>query len=434
MRCNNVLGLIFAGTLDEKMPDLTSSRTMASVPIWGKYRIIDFVLSNMSNSGINNVGVVATKNYLSLADHLGSGSAYDLSKRRSQLTLLTPYNGSSFSSYPETIYNMHGYIENSREEYVLLSPGNIISNFDCTDLFDFHTKKNADITVIYNKMVVPSGYDRPMTISVDDNGRVNRLFLNPQKTDTVENVVFGAILLKKDLLMQEINQALAVNQKDIKNIIQAAVGKYNVYGFEDKGYTAAITSNQDYFNFNMDLIKKEVRDALFNPQRPIYTKVRDDAPSRYGLTSSVKNSIIAQGCVINGVDSELYDWEEKLPRIEDLTDGMPPALQKLMGSREVKKMKSTFCVWTEDGSTWHCNPMDGEDASKDLLSTIDGNPQSYVDYGKWFYPADLPLEAVRQLADGVPVTKELVAALNPKRNEWEEIKTGLDKIGYPNEL
>ena len=141
-----------------------------------------------------------------------------------------------------------------------------------------------------------------------------------------------------------------------------------------------------------------------------------------------------EGCVINGVDSELYDWEEKFPRIEDLTDGMPPALQKLIGSREVKKMKSTFCVWTEDGSTWHCNPMDGEDASKDLLSTIDGNPQSYVDYGKWFYPADLPLEAVRQLADGVPVTKKLVAALNPKRNEWEEIKTGLDKIGYPHEL
>ena len=81
---------------------------------------------------------------------------------------------------------------------------------------------------------------------------------------------------------------------------------------------------------------------------------------------------------------------------------MPPALQKLMSSREVKKMKSTFCVWTEDGTTWHCNPMDGEDASMDLLSTIDGNPLSYAEYGKWFYPANLPLEAVRQLADGVP--------------------------------
>ena len=108
MRSNNVLGLIFAGTLEEKLPDLTSSRTMASVPIGGKYRIIDFVLSNMSNSGINNVGVVATKNYLSLADHLGSGSAYDLSKRSTQRTLLRPNTGSSFSSYPEPIYNMHG--------------------------------------------------------------------------------------------------------------------------------------------------------------------------------------------------------------------------------------------------------------------------------------------------------------------------------------
>ena len=112
---------------------------------------------------------------------------------------------------------------------------------------------------------------------------------------------------------------------------------------------------------------------------------------------------------------------------------MPTALQKLMTSYEVKKMKSTFCVWTKDGIAWHCNPMDGEDASRDLLSRIDGEAQTYVEYGKWF-PADLPLEAVRRLADGAPVTKELVAALNPRRSEWEEIKAGPDKIGYPNEL
>ena len=97
-------------------------------------------------------------------------------------------------------------------------------------------------------------------------------------------------------------------------------------------------------------------------------------------------------------------------------------------------MKSTFCVWTEDGIAWRCNPMDGEDASRDLLSRIDGEAQTYVEYGKWFYPADLPLEAVRQLADGVPVTKELVAALKPQRSDWEEIKMGLDRIGYPSEL
>ena len=112
----------------------------------------------------------------------------------------------------------------------------------------------------------------------------------------------------------------------------------------------------------------------------------------------------------------------------------PVEEQKLMNSREVKKMKSTFCVWTEDGVVWHCNPMAGEDASKDLLSMIDGNPQTYVEYGKWFYPADLPLEVVRQLADGVPVTKEMIVALNPKRSEWDEIKAELDEIGYLNKL
>ena len=97
-------------------------------------------------------------------------------------------------------------------------------------------------------------------------------------------------------------------------------------------------------------------------------------------------------------------------------------------------MKSTFCVWTEDGATWHCTPIDGEDASKDLLSTIDGNPQPYEEYGKWFYHDDLPLEAVRQHADGVPVTKVRIVALNPKRSDWYESKSELDEIGYLNKL
>ena len=110
MRSNDVLGFIFAGTLEKQIAELASSRTTASIPIGGKYRLVDFVLSNMSNSGINNVGIVAEKNFLSLTDHVGSGSAYDLSKRRSNLTLLTPYGGKGFSNYIETIYNMHGYL------------------------------------------------------------------------------------------------------------------------------------------------------------------------------------------------------------------------------------------------------------------------------------------------------------------------------------
>ena len=291
MRSNDVLGFIFAGTLDEKIPELAASRTTASIPVGGKYRVIDFVLSNMSNAGINNVGIVAKSNFLSLTDHVGSGSAYDLSKRRSSLTLLTPYGGKSFGSYVETIYNMHGYLENCREEYVMLSPGNVICNFDYTELFDFHSKKTH---------VVPGGYDRPITVDVAEDGRVEQVFVKPSATDEVVNQVFGSVLIKKEILIEEIRKALSLNRLDIKRLIQEAVGRMNVYAFENTGYTAAISSINDYFNFNMDLMKKEVRDELFNPKHPIYTKVRDDAPSKYGLKSSVKNSIIAQGCVIDG--------------------------------------------------------------------------------------------------------------------------------------
>ena len=300
MRSNDVLGFVFADTLDYKIPELAASRTTASVPIGGKYRLIDFVLSNMSNSGVNNVGIIAKSNFMSLMDHVGSGSAYDLSKRRSNLTILTPYNGRTFSNHIETIYNMHGYIENSREDYVLLSPGNVVTNFDYNGLFDFHSKHNSDITLVYKRGVVPKGYERPLTIDVESDGRVSQVFVKPENIDYRVNQVYGTILVKKDLLLEEIRRAISLNQLDAKRLIQSILDQFRVYAYENKGYCAAISSINDYFSFNMDLMKREVRDELFNQKRPIYTKVRDDAPSRYGLMSNVKNSIIAQGCVING--------------------------------------------------------------------------------------------------------------------------------------
>lgn len=300
MRSNNVLGFIFADTLSDKIPELSASRTTASIPIGGKYRLIDFVLSNMSNSGINSVGIVAKSNFLSLMDHVGSGSAYDLSKRRSHLTILPPYSGKDSSNYVETIYNLHGYIESSREEYVMISQGNIVTNFDYTDLFGFHSKRNADITLVYKKGIVPKGYDRPLTLDVAEDGKVEQVFIKPGVTDEEVNHFYGSMLIRKTVLMEGVRKALSLNQLDIKRIIQDSIDKRKVYAYENRGYCAAISSINDYFEFNMDLMKKEVRDELFNPKRPIFTKVRDDAPSKYGLTSSVKNSIIAQGCVIEG--------------------------------------------------------------------------------------------------------------------------------------
>ena len=246
MRSNNVLGFIFAATLDDKIPELASSRTTASIPIGGKYRIIDFDLSNMSNSGISNVGIVAKSNFQSLMDHVGSGSAYDLSKRRSNLSILPPYDGKAFSSFVETIYNMHGYIEHCREEYVLISQGNVITNIDYTDVFDFHSKKKADITLIYKHHTIPQGYDRPITLDVDNDGKVNQIFVKPGVVDKEAfNHAYGSILIKKDLLMSEIRNAISVNQLDVRRLLQSSLGKYSIYAYENKGYCAAISSIND---------------------------------------------------------------------------------------------------------------------------------------------------------------------------------------------
>ena len=119
------------------------------------------------------------------------------------------------------------------------------------------------------------------------------MFIKPENTEEEDNHFYGSALVKKSLLMEEIRKALSLNQLDFKRLLQDMIGKYKVYGFENTGYTAAISSINSYFNFNMDLMRKEVRDELFNPKHPIFTKVRDDAPSKYGLNSSVKNCIIA---------------------------------------------------------------------------------------------------------------------------------------------
>lgn len=299
MRNNDVVGIVFSNTNEDTLPELTTNRTTASVPVGGKYRIIDFILSNFSNAGINNVGIITNKNFLSLMDHVGSGKAWDLSKRRSGLTVLPPYNGKDYSNMLEMIYNIRGYLENCREQYVLLTGSNYVTNIDFSQVFDFHSEKNADVTMIYEEMPAPEGMERPMVVTADEDGRIKKIGITPE-ANGVLNISLGTTLISKELLLSIVKQALSVNETNIKKVIQKAVEHYHVYAFKNTGYCAVISSMKEYFNFNMDLMKPEVREELFNSERPIYTKVRDDTPCRYGLNCSVKHSLVSQGCVING--------------------------------------------------------------------------------------------------------------------------------------
>ena len=302
MASNKILGLILANTNEKNMPDLTAHRTMGSVPFCGKYRLIDFPLSNMSNSGINNVGIVAKSNFQSLMDHLGSGSAWDLARRHSGLSILPPYGEHHFSTIVEAVFNLHGYIEHGNEEYVLISTTDCIYNMDFSKVLSFHEKNNADITFIYTKAPFKqASAEYRCALEMDESGHVSKIMASAVNHD-ICNLSTGTVLIKKHLLMTLIRQAVAESKYNfLRHILQPMTDRFRVFGYEKKGYCEFIDSVKDYFYANMKLMNADTRAELFNPRRPIYTKVRDDMPSRYGLDSHVKGSLIAQGCVINGV-------------------------------------------------------------------------------------------------------------------------------------
>jgi glucose-1-phosphate adenylyltransferase len=298
---NNILGLIFANSNEKNLPDLTAYRTTGSVPFGGKYRLVDFPLSNMSNSGINNIGIVIKSNFQSLMDHVGSGAAWDLARRRSGLSILPPYGGHTFSNLVETIFNLHGYIEHGSEEYVLMTSSDCVYNLDYAKVAEYADKNKADVTILYTKHEVRQITDDFRCIlEVYSTGKVEKIMANPVSNDTC-NLSVGAMLFKRSVLMSLVRQAMSESKYDfVRDVLQVALSRYSVYGYEVTGYCEIIGSVKDYYDANMKLMDRDTRYKLFDYRRPIYTKVRDDVPSRYGLNSHVTGSLIAQGCVING--------------------------------------------------------------------------------------------------------------------------------------
>lgn len=302
MRGNNIMGLIFSNVHDEKIRELTEKRTMGSVPFGGRYRMIDFPISNMVNSGINKVGVITKSNYQSLMDHLGSGKAWDLSRKREGLFMLPPFGNSSSvsNSRIESLASVTSFLSNSREEYVLLSDSDIVCNIDYMDVFASHMKHKADVTVIYRYGKLPEKICDPTVYTIDPDGRVRDMLVNP-KTEGECNYGMSMLLIRRDLLMKMVSDCVSRNLYNFKrDFLQRNISAYSFYAYELQGYAQTICSMNSYFEANMSLMLPTVRAQLFNKDRPIYTKVRDDMPARYGLGSSVTNSLIADGCVIEG--------------------------------------------------------------------------------------------------------------------------------------
>ena len=302
MRGNNVLGIIFSNIHDESIRELTDSRTMGSVPFGGRYRLIDFPLSNMSNSGVTKVGVITKSNYRSLMDHLGSGKAWDLSRKREGLILLPPYsNGNAiYENRLQALSGIRDFLASSQEEYVFLCDCDVICNLDVQDIISRHIQNNADITVVYKRGVVDEKTLKSVVINSDEEGRITEMMVSPRINGECDYGL-NMYVMRREFLEWMVSEAISRNMKSFeKDILQASVNRYRVMAYECTSFVETIGSMSQYFAANMKLLRPEVRADLFDKDRPIYTKVKDEMPARYGLGSVVKNSLVADGCVIEG--------------------------------------------------------------------------------------------------------------------------------------
>lgn len=302
MRGNNVLGIIFSNVGDELIRELTDKRAFGSVPFGGRYRMIDFPLSNMVNSGITKVAVITRRNYGSLMDHLGSGKSWDLSRRRDGLFVFPPFGSSEgdFNNRMEMLYSIAGFIKDSNKKYVLLSDCDVVCNINYEDALNMHVQNNADITLICKRGFLPRKTTRTMVFSLEHDGRICHIRIDPKLKGEC-NFGLNMTIMKKDLLLDLVYSCMSHNKADFdKDILQKNVSKYRVYSYECTSFNRVITSVSSYFEANMKIIDKESRDELFNSKAPIYTKIRDDMPARYGLSANVKNSLLGNGCMIDG--------------------------------------------------------------------------------------------------------------------------------------
>lgn len=308
---NKVLGLVFADNPEVDLGVLMNNRSLAAVPVGGRYRIIDFILSNMVNSGIINIGITTQSNYQSLMDHIGTGRSWDLDRKNEGLFLLPPYIESATASDTvlggiDTIYGAMDYLKRSRQEYVIVSNCNTICNIDYRKVFKAHIDNDADITMVCFKVdkLEESELKRSILVNANEkSGLISDIQIYPSKQSNNLSYMH-TFLLKRELLIDLVEDCVSHGEHIIsKDLLLRRVKNGRVFAYTFDGYNQTIDSIQTFFKFNLDLLNKEVRDELFaaDGDNKIYTKPKDMTPTKYGKGADVSASFIADGCKIDGV-------------------------------------------------------------------------------------------------------------------------------------
>ncbi len=309
---SDYMGILCLNEKEDNIKNLTKNRLIASIPIAGRYRIIDFVLSNMVNSGIKNIGVFTQSKSRSLIDHIGSGKPWDLDRKIDGLFIFNYGESNTNLSDIEMIKNNMEYLYRSKKNMVVISRSSMICNIDYEAAARFHEKSGKDVTIIYKKDKANNKYFRDCNVlninkdnsvvSVGKNITVSQANANDDLTsEGTVNMSLDMFILNKNTLINLINNCIKTGYwTDLRNCIYNNIMNLDVNAYEFKGYLSYINSIQSYFKANMDILNLEISNDLFFANGVIYTKVMDEAPTKHFSTSKVSNSLIANGCLIKG--------------------------------------------------------------------------------------------------------------------------------------
>lgn len=297
----NCVGIINLDENENRMGELVVNRSLASVPIAARYRVIDFVLSNMTNSGVNCIGIFTKNKSRSLIDHLTNGRPWDLNRKKDGLKVFNFGND-------EPVYDdVHNFADNiqflthSKREYVLLAPSYMICNIDYNEVVEYHKSTGKDITMVYKKVNdADEAFADCGVLNFDDSESVISVGENIGKNPKA-NINMEMYILKTDLFINIVNECVSSGMyRKVKEYIHNNLAILSVGAYEFTGHLDCINSIKALYDSNVGFLNRKINKEIFNEDKPIYTKTKDEAPTHYSEKSNVINSIIANGCQIEG--------------------------------------------------------------------------------------------------------------------------------------
>ena len=301
---NNVHGIVYAYHSFPELRDLGALRTGASLPFCGRYRLIDIALSCFQHAGIHDVGVIMQKDYQSLMDHLGAGKTWDMARNVGGMNMLPPYglpdsHKGSYEGTMEALAAIRSYLADLvKADYILVTRGDLCANIDMEPIVEKHIASDCDITCVVSPDVTNYIHHR---VEVDENGIVTAL-LSRQTTGERGYAMLETYVIARTKLLEMIEWCAEGSRLHFhKDALQHFLGEgWKVGTVIHNGYARHITCVDDYYQANMDMLDPELRAQVFPADRPVATRERSDVSTYYAAGSKVTNSLVADGCIIEG--------------------------------------------------------------------------------------------------------------------------------------